>query len=165
MSDSELLKEMKEYLSYDRDTGDFTWVKKIASKIHVGSVAGHAGHTTKGTYVLLRFNKILYRAHRIAWLFEYGEFPEGLIDHKDGNGLNNCIANLRIATHYQNMQNRRKSHKNSSSLMGVSEKKGKYQSSIMTNRKRLYIGFFDTPEEAHQAYLTKKRELHPFCTI
>jgi hypothetical protein len=78
-----------------------------------------------------------------------------LIDHIDGNGLNNCKSNLRIVTQRQNLQNRHTTK--SSQYAGVYWKKDakKWIAKMYINKKHKYIGSFDTEEEAHKAYLSK----------
>lgn len=85
-----------------------------------------------------------------------------VVDHKDGNGLNNQKNNLRIATHSQNVANRR-SHKNSTSkYLGVSwnSQKKLWQAAIMTNYKTTYLGCFDIETEAAEAYNEAAKTVH-----
>ena len=89
--------------------------------------------------------------------------PTGLeVDHRCGNGLNNCRNNLRIATNAQNQHNQRTSIRNSLGLKGVGWHKasGKWRSTIMLHGKRKHLGLFDTPEAAHAAYAEASAELH-----
>lgn len=84
------------------------------------------------------------------------------IDHKDGNGLNNCRANLRVATHYQNMQNRSKSAANTSGFKGVAinRKCGKWQVTIQAFGKQRHLGLFDNAESAARVYDRWAKEAH-----
>lgn len=85
-----------------------------------------------------------------------------IVDHRDGNGLNNTRANLRLASRSQNRANSRMHKNNTSGYKGVSWHKasGKWSATIGWQKKLLFIGLFDTPEEAHEAYKEKARELH-----
>lgn len=105
-------------------------------------------------------------AHRLAWLYVYGEWPKDMIDHVNGDGTFNAISNLREADNTLNKQNQRIPNKNSKSkLLGAYARKEKFRSQIMVNRKAIGLGTYETAEEAHQAYLSAKRELHRSCTI
>lgn len=94
-------------------------------------------------------------AHRFAWFMHYGQLPKNQIDHIDGNMLNNKIENLRDVTSAQNHWNRKK-------VTGYSfyKHKNKYQSQIYANGKSIFLGNFDTPEEARAAYLEAKKKYH-----
>ena len=89
--------------------------------------------------------------------------PQGLqVDHVDGDGLNNCRSNLRLATESQNQCNRRLQQNNASGFKGVywDAKRGKWRSEIRKLGKKLHLGRFDTPQEAHHAYSAASAELH-----
>ena len=85
---------LRELLSYDPDTGLFRWSKNKGSK-DAGELAGCV--SPKG-YILIGIDGCLYLAHRLAWLYVHGEFPEKDIDHRDQDKSNNRICNLRLAT-------------------------------------------------------------------
>jgi hypothetical protein len=83
-------------------------------------------------------------------------------DHRDGNGLNNSRSNLRMASHAQNMQNCRRSKKNTTGFKGVyfDRRKKKFHVLIRVNGARNFIGYFDTPEKAHAAYCEAAEKYH-----
>jgi len=95
--------------------------------------------------------------------------PENEIDHINGIRNDNRICNLREATKSENAQNQRKapSHNKSTGLIGASFDKRykKFESKIHINGKSKFLGYFKTAIEAHNAYLTEKRLIHPFGTI
>lgn len=148
--------KLKDQLNYNPETGIFTWVS-IKQKVHIGMIAG--GYTDKG-YILINIFGRKYAAHRLAWLYVYGEFPPDLIDHINGIKDDNRICNLRKATPAENNQNIRKAFKSnkSSGLLGVSwlEYKKKWHSRIVINGKQKSLGFYKTPMEAHEAYIDRK---------
>lgn len=82
------------------------------------------------------------------------------IDHINGNALDNRRENLRIATRSQNAMNTRMYANNKTGFRGVRRTKNKYEASITSDGKRYPLGFFDTAEEAHEAYKAKAKELH-----
>lgn len=109
-----------------------------------------------------------YSEHRLIWFFVMGEWPKGDIDHINGDPADNRIGNLRDVSTQTNMQNERKARKNNKSgYLGVhwKEKVQKWGACISVSRKKHHLGYFDSPEAAHQAYLEAKRAMHPGCTI
>lgn len=156
---------LKEVLNYDPETGAFTWKIRTSNRVSVGDVAGSLN--TSGR-MQIRIDGVSYLAHRIAWLYVTGYWPVFHIDHIDGNPLNNTFKNLRDVTRQGNNQNQRSAQSsNILGLLGVSlyKKSGTFKAQITTNRIKKHLGYFHTAEEAHQAYLKAKRELHSTCTI
>ena len=152
-----LLEEMKQYLSYDPETGDFTWInKRPTSRVSIGQ---KAGIVTDQGYVQLMFNRTTYRTHRLAWLFTHGKWPDKHIDHIDGNRSNNKLSNLRDVTAQENAFNMTKI-KSKSGYMGVSKHKSSWRSRIMLNGVDMCIGIFKTPELASEAYQAAKLKYH-----
>ena len=96
--------ELINLLSYNPDTGYFYWKSKPNKKIVVGQLAGYTRYTTQG-YTFTRLNKIAYQAHRLAWLYVYGEWPKHFIDHKNGIRNDNRIKNLRDVSAKENSLN------------------------------------------------------------
>lgn len=86
--------ELKRKLHYDPDTGIFTW-KVFSPGITIGKVAG----AISSGYIRIKVHPSLQYAHRLAWLYVYGYFPEHGTDHINGIKTDNRIANLREATH------------------------------------------------------------------
>jgi hypothetical protein len=81
--------------------------------------------------------------------------PEGMkVDHIDGNGINNTRSNLRICTTSENNRNHKLYRSNTSGFKGVSidKVKMKFQATMDFNKKRIFVGYFDTAEEAARAY-------------
>jgi hypothetical protein len=106
------------------------------------------------------------QVHRLAFLYVTGSWPSGFVDHINGNPLDNRFCNLRDVPKAINCQNlRRALSNNKCGLLGASPRHGKWAATIMSKGVRIHIGTFNTPEEAHAAYVSKKRELHPGCTL
>lgn len=154
---------MKELLHYNPETGVFTWLKNrgIAK---AGSIAGRIDR--KG-YVYIKVNISARHAARLAFLYMTGEWPPELVDHINGVRSDNRWSNLRAVNNGQNKQNIRVANKNnkSSGLLGASKQDGRWAAKINVGGKRIWLGTFDTPQEANSAYMTAKRSLHPFAEI
>lgn len=155
--------QLRSLYSYDSSTGVFTRLIDFSNGLKAGSVAGHITRANRVPYKVIKINKRLYLCHRLAWLFVTGDWPKGLIDHINGDGLDNRFANLRVVTNAQNLQASLKIPKhNTSGFKGASFNSvtGKWVAGISINNKRKYIGSFDCPEAAHKAYMAFKREAH-----
>lgn len=108
----------------------------------------------------------LYRTHRLAWLIVHGRWPAAQLDHINGDRADNRLQNLREASDAENLQNLHSAHKDSSTkLLGVTKNHRRWMAMISLQGSRNYLGTFDTPEEAHAAYLAAKAQLHPFSTL
>lgn len=157
---------IRRHLSYDPSTGIFT--RRIGNR--QWKVDQVSGCLEPDGYIRITIGQMANRAHRLAWLYTYGEFPKGDIDHINGNRSDNRISNLREVTRAANCQNRRVSKKGTG-FLGVSKtlsgKKFKARISKTIDGKlvNFYLGYFDTPQEAYAAYLAKKRQIHEGCTI
>jgi hypothetical protein len=154
--------ELKEELSYDPLTGVFLRLNKTAHNAVVGKPAGGVD---KNGYVHISVKGNQYYAHRLAWLYVYGEWPEKHIDHVNRVRTDNRLENLREASHQDNMQNIEKPcSRNESGYRGVSTANaatGTFTVQLCVNRKKVYLGTFYSAEEAHEAYLKAKAEHHP----
>lgn len=114
-------------------------------------------------YFRVRVNGIIYYTHRIVYFFAFGVDPGKLhIDHIDGNGQNNDPANLRLATNSENMRNQGATKINTSGFKGVSwhKRDKKWHPQIKLHGKKHHLGYYDTLEEAHAAYVRAAEELH-----
>lgn len=158
---------LKQLLSYNPETGQFIRLTKSAIGVKIGDVAGTKRR--HDCYIFISLDSKLYKAHRLAWLYVYGKWPDMELDHIDGNKKNNSILNLRDVDRKTNSTNERVARKSnlSSGLLGVTWDKvnKKWVSQIMVNGKNKKIGRFATKEQAHLAYLEEKRKLHIGCTI
>lgn len=159
--DSTLLKEI---LNYDFDTGIFTWKKRLCSRTVIGQTAG----CLRNGYITINILGKRYQAHRLALIYTYGHCDSFDVDHINGIKTDNKIVNLRFATRSENKQNIKKIQPNNKSgYMGVDWHKstGFWRATITIMRKQKHLGLYKTPEEAHQAYLSAKRNFHPFSTL
>ena len=103
------------------------WKTPGSNKANKRIIGQPAGGTASG-YGSLRLSGKYYAIHRIVWTLHYGDISPGfVVDHIDGEPLNNNISNLRLILQSQNSRNTRKLKNNSSGIVGVS---------LRTNKKR-----------------------------
>lgn len=153
--------ELKELLHYDPETGVFTWKVDRGSRYKAGSRAGSVGSYG---YREIRLSNKLYKEHRLVWLYVYGVWPEFELDHINGVTGDNRLCNLREATSLENKQNASIRSDNTSGHTGVCwhKRARKWMAYIAVNNKIKYLGLHKTIDEAKEAYLKAKEELHTF---
>jgi hypothetical protein len=151
--------ELKEVLDYNPDTGLFIWKKTVGRRAKLGSVAGTKMNTG---YVRITIKQKMYTAHRLAYLYMTGNFPENFIDHINHIKDNNRWSNLRDATNSQNLANQVKPKTNTSGYKGVYWNKvhKKWCAEIGYMKKKMHLGLYTTPQEAAEAYKKKAIEIH-----
>ena len=153
--------KLKELFVYEADTGLF--IRRKA----VGRHGRHKALTVAGTrqnhgYIVLNIDGRRYMAHRLAWLYHYGQWPNNDIDHINEVKNDNRISNLREATRAQNMQNVRRHKHNTNRYKGVSwmPARRKWRAYIFVNYKQQHIGLYNSPEEARDARANAEERLH-----
>lgn len=151
--------ELHEIFSYNPETGELFWKKKISVKCKIGKIAGGLN---KNGRMIVGIGYKHYRVHRIAWAMMTGKWPENEIDHINRNPSDNRWENLREATHSQNMKNLTIPKTNKSGHKGVSWHAigKKWQAHIKANGVNHYLGLFNTAEEAAKAYIEASKKLH-----
>ena len=161
-----------ECLHYDSETGVFTHLERpvrpefvrtdrIWNTRFAGKEAGYARADQRGNqYRIVGIDWEQYSAHRLAVLYMTGRWPEDEVDHEDRNGLNNRWQNLRPCTGTQNQGNRKLNANNTTGLKGVGydRRRKRFTAKIAVDRKRFFLGYFDTAEEAHAAYCEAAKE-------
>ncbi|MCD8514634.1 MAG: HNH endonuclease [Burkholderiaceae bacterium] len=158
------VQRLRELFDYDDEAGVLYW-KVSYGKAFKGN---RAGYVNASGYMTVGLIGEKFRVHRIVWAVVHGAWPKHVIDHIDGNKLNNRIENLRSVSASVNMQNIRKPTKaNTSGYLGVywSQRRGGWMASLSTAGKQTRWGPYKTAERASEKYLTKKREMHEGCTL
>ena len=150
--------ELKELITYDKNTGIFKWNKtrKGCKKGSIcGSINGRGYHEIK-------INGKRFLSHRLAFLYEYGRFPKNEIDHIDHNILNNKFDNLREVSKLENARNQKIHKSNNSGVCGVRfrESRKRWIAEINVNGKTQHIGSFTSKEEAIKARKETEQKLN-----
>lgn len=131
------------------------WGNKMAGK--------RAGHiSSDGKYIKITIGKSDFYAQRIIWTWHYGVIPPGFeMDHIDGNGMNNVIENLRLATVGQNMTNRSVFRGKKSGLpKGVTRIRNVFQARIVKSKKVYHLGYYQNANDAAKAYCEAANSIH-----
>ena len=146
-------------IAYDPQSGLFTWA--VARRGVV--VGGIAGSFTGEGYWQVKLGRKVYRGHRLAWFLTHGDWPDGEIDHINGDRSDNRMANLRVVDRAGNSQNRRRAMSNNShGFLGAAWNKQhkRWQAKLMANKVIHHLGYFDSAAAAHAAYMAAKARLH-----
>lgn len=170
--------QLRELLRYEPETGKLywktreeKWFKETASRSrrHTCSnwnakYSGKEAFTATGRdgYKASRINGVGLIAHRVVWAMIHGYWPDGQIDHINGDKIDNRASNLRLATSNQNIFNRSMYRDNASGFKGVHLDKstGLWRSQITAYGKKKQLGSFSTPEAAHEAYCRAADKIH-----
>lgn len=156
---------LREFLRYDPETGTFIWLKHQIRTDKIGRRAG--GLCKRDGYIIIAILGHRYPAQRLAWLYMTGEWPaKPFIDHINRDRSDNCWVNLREATNAENCRNSSRA-KGVAGLKGVTlyhsnrkNLKRPYAATIMFDYKPIRLGYFETPEEAHAAYIDGAKKYH-----
>jgi len=141
---------LKEVLEYDPLTGVFTRQR--------AEIAGSEG---KAGYIAVSIDGTKHYAHRLAFLYMTGRFPEQYVDHINGEKGDNRWLNLRDVSRKGNQRNQKKSVKNTSGVTGVcwEERVSRWKAYIEGENGRTYLGYFKCFDEAVAARKSAAKEL------
>lgn len=149
---------------YDPETGVFT-LKKLngCGRMRIGD---KVGTIDKKGYHVIQVNGYVYKAHRMAYLYMTGSWPENVIDHINGIRSDNRWCNLRDATHGQNRTYSKLTKNNTSGKSGVSKRtypSGKvvWGARINVMGKETHLGFFSSFDEAVEVRKEAERKYYP----
>ena len=139
------IEEVRQIWRYDPITGHLYWRIQPCNPIPAGS---RAGSLSEEGYIRITYKRQRYMAHWIVWALIKGEWPKGLLDHRDNDGANNRARNLREASVARNMANRRRGQ--GENLRGAHFRRNRGTWIAMLCKE--YLGSFPTEEAAHEAY-------------
>lgn len=150
---------LRECLDYNPATGVFTYrIARRGVPFPVGSPAG-CRNTTTG-HMVIRIDGELHMAHRLVWLHVHGRWPADEIDHINGKGDDNRLANLREATHQENLCNQGKQKRNSSGYKWATWQANGWMAQVFYMGVNHYVGRFQDPKRAHEAAKKVAQRLH-----
>lgn len=159
---------LKSRLTYDPQTGVLRRRSDLTGRFKgKGKPVGALSHG----YLTTRIDGKIYPVARLAWLYMTGMRPDGVIDHINGDRQDNRWDNLRCVSQQVNTENQRRARSdNLTGFLGVTHawrvnKSNPYAAAIYTNGQAKHLGYFSTPEKAHEAYLSAKRHIHEGCSI
>jgi hypothetical protein len=142
-------------LNYDEVTGVFTNKVTRGPRAVAGDLSGTVDQ--KG-YVIIKIDRVPYKAHRLAWFYIHKEWPESIIDHKNDNKLDNSIDNLRSVTNQVNVNKVKLRKSNTSGYRGVWLEAGRWAAQFRYLGEHFYLGAYNTPELASKAYEDFRKE-------
>lgn len=130
----------------------------LSPRTKVGDLAGFKKDTG---YIYASVNGSVVGVHRIIYLMHFGYLPK-MVDHIDMNRSNNCISNLREATHAENQRNTTLKRSNTSGIKGVSWCKAmkNWTAQICVNRRTINLGFYGDKEFARSIVESARQKFH-----
>lgn len=156
------IEQLKQTFDYNPNTGELKRKIKTSNSAEVDAPVGNRRKSYG--HMVTKFEGKSQKVHVICWMIFHGkEVPEGyVIDHRNCNTADNRIENLRLATPSQNAHNASKRKDNSSGYKGVSffKPRSKWRGYVAHNKRTICVGYFDTPEQANEAVMAKREELH-----
>lgn len=152
---------LQECLEYDPQNGELIWLMPdLQSRVRPGSFFGNRTSVSSGSnstkhYYAGMFHGVTYYAHRLIWMYMTGEDPKDLmVDHINGNGLDNRWKNLRVVKRGQNVANQKGHKRRRSPYKHVYRRKLKWVGQVRRGGKLYSTSVFETAEEAKQAIET-----------
>jgi hypothetical protein len=149
--------ELRRLFRYDAETGQFT---RLVTSSHNAKAGQIAGCRNRSGYLVIRIDDRLYYAHRLAWLYVYGEWPQNDTDHINGDKSDNRLSNLRPATRSQNCINKPETKRNTSGVCGVGRFKDKWRAYIHVDGRYISLGHYESKDQAVSARRDAERQYY-----
>ncbi len=174
------IEQLHTLLSYDPSSGKLFWKERSEASYAGRQIppansirgwntryAGKEAFTADDSvgYLVGRIFGVNYNSHRIAWALHHNKWPEGPIDHINGNRSDNRIENIRLVSPQENARNSKRAISNKSGTTGVTWRKRdrKWHAHISVARKHIYLGYFSNRDAAIEARKAAEKKLgfHP----
>lgn len=164
--------ELRKLLRYEPETGKLFWYERpralFETKRHFSiwnvRYAGKEAFTAidRNGYKYGSIHGVLYRAHRVIWAIQTGQWPLDQVDHINRSRTDNRWFNLREATNTENCRNVSFKKTNTSGIKGVSwnTKLGRWVAQISCDRKKIHLGYYYDINDAAAAYATAAKKYH-----
>lgn len=151
--------EVRRLLAYDPVSGELRWKVGRPGSASAGTIAGTV---SRDGYIKVSIYDKIHSAHRLIWLMQIGEWPDGLIDHANRDRTDNSWANLRISTARQNCQNRAVSPRCKTGRKGVTFRRetNRYRVLISVDGQKKHLGYFKDLELAALVYDEAAERFH-----
>ena len=149
---------LSRFFIYDESSPScLRWNRAVSNKVKAGFIAGYK---LDSGYWKVSLDGEIYYVHRIIALLRgmFNSVTSDAVDHINGNRSDNRIANLRVVTHSENQQNRKR-------INGCTWKDNRWQAQIGVGGRTIYIGRFHKKEDAVAAYFEAKSKLHPSSPV
>jgi hypothetical protein len=160
---------LRSLVQYDGVTGSMIWQERpchlftnqAQMKRWNRNYAGkNAAHVHPDGYAHTKIGNYYYGTHRLVWLYTHGLFPDGEIDHINGDRADNRIDNLRDVSKSTNHRNKQRPFHNKTGVIGVKlTKRGVYMAEIFDGERKVFLGSFKDLRDAQIARLAAERVL------
>lgn len=156
--------QLKSLLRYDVNSGDFTWINSGKGR-RIGVPVG--SKKSKEGYIRIALLGKRYQAHRLVWLYVFGNFPEEELDHKNGNRSDNRLENLRECLAAEQPQNQKVLSTNTSGHPNVYWYRpySKWLVQIWDRRRPRFFGYYEDFTDACVVAKAAKAKLHTFNPV
>lgn len=151
-SNSSITKDLlEEIFNYDRESGEFKWKVRLSPTGNIGENA----FSDDGSSCRTNLFRKSYRTSHLVWMILYSEFPVGRVCFV--NNMHNDFRKKNLFIGGMSECNRKKITTSSSGFKGATYIRGRWQAQITIDGRNVHLGSFETPEEAHEAYMTEAR--------